>query len=110
MAIPADDLPKRSRPAHGVRLTASAPVIVYVTVCTKRRVPWLATPDIHDLLVQTWQSATAWIVGRYVVMPDHLHHFAAPGTPELPFDNWVRFWKSRFTKAHRNTSHEWHVD
>jgi REP element-mobilizing transposase RayT len=112
MTPPSNDnpLPKRSHPAHGVRFVSGAPTIIYLTVCTKRRAPWLATPEVHDLLVQTWQGATAWIVGRYVVMPDHVHLFAAPGTPELPLDNWVRFWKSRFTKSHRDATHEWHVD
>jgi len=112
MTLPSGEnpLPKRSHPAHGVKPRAGQPVIVYLTVCTKRRVPWLATPEAHRLLIQTWKNATAWLVGRYVVMPDHLHLFAEPGTPELPFDNWVRFWKSRFTKAHGDALHEWQVD
>jgi REP element-mobilizing transposase RayT len=112
MSTPAGDdpLPRRSRPAHGVRSHTAIPTILYLTVCTKHRFPWLASPDVHDLLVKTWQGATAWIVGRYVVMPDHLHLFAAPGKPDLPFDNWVRFWKSRFTAAHARPSREWQAD
>jgi REP-associated tyrosine transposase len=38
-------------------------------------------------------------------MPDHLHLFAAPANQDFPFDAWVRYWKSQFTK---NAGHaEW---
>ena len=32
---------------------------------------------------------------------------AAPGQPELPLENWVRYWKSRFSNAHKNPGHAW---
>ena len=96
-----DDQPRRRHPAHGVILLPDQPTIVFLTVCTKDRVQWLASPDIHDLLRSVWTNAAAWLVGRYVVMPDHIHLFAAPGTPELPLENWVTYWKSQFTKQHR---------
>jgi len=38
---------------------------------------------VHDLLCSVWREATAWLVGRYVIMPDHVHLFAAPGDIEL---------------------------
>jgi len=107
---PRDRLPQRGHPAHGVKAQTDLPTIIFLTVCTKNRNPWLASADIHDLLVRVWSAATAWIVGRYVVMPDHLHLFATPGTPELPLENWVKYWKSRFSNAHRNLAHEWQVD
>jgi putative transposase len=43
-------------------------------------------------------------------MPDHIHLFAAPGRKPLPFDNWVRYWKSQFSKAHRVSAHRWQTD
>jgi putative transposase len=107
---PRERLPQRSRPVHGVKIQSHLPTIVFLTVCTKNRTPWLASAEVHDLLLSVWKSATAWIVGRYVVMPDHLHLFATPGTPELPLENWVKFWKSRFSTAHRNVAHAWQVD
>lgn len=34
-------------------------------------------------------------MGRYVVMPDHLHLFCAPNQIEpVPLERWVQFWKS----------------
>ena len=106
-----DPLPKRSHPAHGVLQETGKPTLVFVTVCTKDRAPWLATQDVHGLLQSVWRAADAWRVGRYVVMPDHLHLFAAPkpDTP-IPLDNWVRFWKSSFTKRHGVAAHRWQSD
>lgn len=43
-------------------------------------------------------------------MPDHVHLFAARVTEEVPFDNWVRFWKSQFSKRHAEPSHKWQTD
>jgi REP element-mobilizing transposase RayT len=52
-------------------------------------------PDIHDLLKHSWAEADAWRVGRYVLMPDHIHLFCAPGRHEYPpLKTWVQFWKS----------------
>jgi putative transposase len=100
-----DPYPIRKHPAHGVVFTTNT--IVYLTVCTKDRRPWLASEEVHDLLRRVWKQATAWYIGRYVVMPDHLHLFAAPGMPELPLENWVTYWKSQFSKAHKNREHRW---
>ena len=102
-------LPRRSRPVHGVLPASDKPTIVFLTVCTKGRMPSLATDAVHKLLLNVWQDASAWLVGRYVIMPDHLHLFATP-TGDIPLDNWVRYWKSQFTKRHQEPSHRWHPD
>ena len=99
---------ERKHPSHGVFIALHRPTIVLVIVCTKNREPWLANETVHQLLHQIWaEEATAWLVGRYVLMPDHLHLFAAPGSKDVSLDNWVRFWKSLFTKRHRNPNHRW---
>ena len=167
----------RKHPAHGVFMPGGKPIIVFLTVCTKGRHPWLATPEIHAHLRSVWIGADAWFVGRYVVMPDHIHLFASPGSvgdgrklialhgpvdgnrvglpssptaswegeapaepswegeapaepswegeapaepslrsrpspegTEVDFDNWVKYWKSQFTKQHRDPSHRWETD
>ena len=76
-------------------------------MATKNRSPWLATHEVHALLREAWREASAWWVGRYVVMPQHTHFFAAPGEMEIPFDNWMRYWRSQFSKRHRNPDHRW---
>jgi REP element-mobilizing transposase RayT len=71
------------------------PLIVYLTVCTKRRKPILANPETHELLRAAWRDARSWLVGRYVVMPDHIHLFCAPAKSEAqPLLQWVKYWKS----------------
>jgi putative transposase len=103
-------MPERKKPGHGVLIDQSRPTIVFLTVCTKNRAPWLATRENHHTLRQVWQESDAWLVGRYVLMPDHLHLFAAPGRLEIAFDNWVRYWKSRFTMLRLIPSQEWQTD
>ena len=100
----------RNKPAHGVVIDPEHPTIVFLTVCTRDRQPWLATEVNHLLLREIWQNARAWIVGRYVLMPDHLHLFAAPGPIDLPLENWVRYWKSQFSKRTQGLGYSWQVD
>jgi REP element-mobilizing transposase RayT len=59
----------------------------------------LASDRTHDLLRQTWSNATFWQVGRYVIMPDHVHFFCAPVDPECALEKWMQYWKSKITKA-----------
>jgi putative transposase len=101
---------ERNKPAHGVWIDRERPMILFLTVCTKDRRPWLATEEIHGVLRKIWAEATAWMVGRYVLMPDHLHLFTAPGHQELSLETWVRYWKSRSTRVRRNRNEKWQVD
>jgi REP element-mobilizing transposase RayT len=69
--------------------------IIFLTVCTKGRKRILADPVIHLHLVRAWQNAGAWLIGRYVIMPDHLHLFCAPAElHETPLIRWVSYWKA----------------
>ena len=86
------------------------PTIVYDTVCTKDRQPWLKNDDVHSLLQEVWTEAEAWAMGRYMIMPDHIHFFAGFAGSLIPYENWVRYWKSQFSKRHKNTSHRWQTD
>ena len=99
----------RKYPVHGVFNLPDQPTIVSVTVCTKNRKRWLANESVHKLLVDVWVKADLWLVGRYVIMPDHIHLFAVENG-NVPFDNWVRYWKSQFTKRHGNKDHRWQID
>ncbi len=72
----------RHHPVHGVHISSQKPTIVFLTVCTRNRSPWLATDEHHARLRSVWLQATAWRTGRYVLMPDHLHLLAVPGEPQ----------------------------
>jgi putative transposase len=100
----------RRHPAHGIKARSGQPTIVFVTVCTKSREAWLATPEIHQLLHAIWKEATTWLAGTCVIMPDHIHLFAGPGELPLPFDNWFRYWKSQFSRRQHNPEHRWETD
>ncbi len=92
-----NDLPQRRSPPHfPPRERFNAPIIIFLTVCTQARKAILAQPDVHALLVEIWREAAEWCVGRYVLMPDHLHLFCGPARADpLPLSKWVHFWKSR---------------
>lgn len=91
--------PTRKYPARGVLVVRHAPTIAFVTVCTRNRTPWLAERECHGALKMSWGKADAWLVGRYVIMPDHIHLFAAPGARDVEMERWVQFWKSLVTRT-----------
>ena len=96
-----NDSPERHYPAQQPwRRRDNRSTIVFATICTRNRQALLASPSVHDLLIEGWSAASSWLVGRYVILPDHLHLFAAPHGLESPdFRRWVGYWKSLVTKA-----------
>ena len=58
------------------------PPIYFVTTCTAGRRLILAKADVFAIIRAELESALArhgWSVGRFVVMPDHLHFFCSNG-------------------------------
>src|SRR5436309_9930500 len=82
----------RRHPASGVRIELGEPTIVFVTVVTRDRKRWLAQALVHQLLRDAWMEAQAWLVGYYLLMPDHLHLFCAPHDLSFTLDAWITFW------------------
>jgi putative transposase len=97
----------RKRPARGVHIYASQPTIVFLTVCTANRDPWLADPIVHEHLRAAWESARAWLVGHYLLMPDHLHLFCAPHDLKFTLEKWVTFWERQFRRLHKDRNCRW---
>ncbi|HEX5245204.1 MAG TPA: hypothetical protein VFW23_18230 [Tepidisphaeraceae bacterium] len=91
--------PKRRRPHHEVAPVSHRPTLVFLTVCTKGRRQILASTSAHRAITSAWTGATAWLVGRYVVMPDHVHLFAAPGAHPAELGRWVSFWKRQVART-----------
>jgi putative transposase len=91
----------RKAPIHTpFRKTPGLPGIVFITVCTKNRAKILAREECHQLIVQSWKQASHWAVGRYVILPDHIHLFCAPTSDHsLPVDRWATFWRSLVSKS-----------
>jgi putative transposase len=90
------DLPGRRYPAHqDLREVFNRPAVVFVTVCTQGKKPILTNVAVHKILREAWSAADTWLVGRYVLMPDHLHLFCSPTmNSSVPLKQWVSFWKS----------------
>ncbi len=93
-----DDDIGRKRPASGVFINLGTPTIVYLTVCIEDRQPWLANEAVHEHLRGAWQDAQAWLVGYYLLMPDHLHLFCAPRDLKFTIEHWVTFWERQFKR------------
>jgi REP element-mobilizing transposase RayT len=75
-------------------------VIIFLTVCSKNRRPILANASMHALLVKAWSLSRQWIVGRYIMMPDHVHLFCSPTDPEEEnVKDWAAYWKSLISRA-----------
>jgi len=65
----------------------------------RQRRPLLANDAAARAILNAWQKANYWIVGRYVLMPDHLHLFCSPATfPPFSVKGWVEYWRSQSTK------------
>ncbi len=80
--------------------TGNLSEIIFVTVCTKDRKPLLGNDSAHHLLIDAWKTADHWQVGRYVIMPDHVHLFCAPAKRDaLPVRRWISYWKSLVTQS-----------
>jgi len=110
MASDQTSRPVRKHPVHGVLHLPHKPTIIFDTVCTKGRQRWLATDAVHELRRSAWKEATAWVMGRYVIMPDHVHFFAAATESPINYEAWVKYWKSQFSKRHGNPDHRWLTD
>lgn len=75
--------------------------LYYLTCCVHKRIQVLARPDIAEVLQIAWREAEevhGWLVGRFVVMPDHAHFFASPhGDEGKPLSRFIESWK-RWTR------------
>jgi putative transposase len=88
---------------HPIHLTPLEPhnraVIIFVTTCTTKRRQILASRFAHEAILAAWTMASTWLIGRYVIMPEHIHLFCAPNALDAPpLERWMRFWKSLATR------------
>ena len=108
------ELKQRKTPAHfPVLEKGNLSSIIFLTVCTKDRKPILARDDAHNVLLQAWRDADQWAVGKYVVMPDHVHMFCGPAKIEYSsLKKWVQYWKSLSSRhwPRRDDHPVWQID
>jgi putative transposase len=90
------------RPPRLGRIFANNPVF-FVTFCTHRRRKILATDSVNATFIEFGMRAYEQnniAVGRYVVMPDHLHFFVC-GPDDFQLGRWVGMLKQSLGKAIR---------
>jgi len=72
--------------------------LYYLTVCTKGRERVLANERVCRILADSWAEAgrsNNWMVGCYMVMPDHVHFFATPASRDhKSLSDFMGGWKS----------------
>jgi len=74
-------------------------ILLYVTQVVAGRRPLLARREAVETLLAAWRRADHWLVGRYVILPDHLHLFCAPARlPVTPLKHWMAFWRAAATR------------
>jgi REP element-mobilizing transposase RayT len=78
--------------------------VYYLTCCTQDRGRFLANKEIHCSFKTFAEIATSFevLVGRYMIMPDHLHFFVAfcPQSPSLSI--WMKSLKNALSKTLRH--------
>jgi putative transposase len=106
MIVHVDVIVRKHPPHFPATDRFNTPTIIFLAVCTKNRKKILASRQSHELLKSAWQTQPTWLVGRYVIMPDHVHLFCAPGKLDpLPLKDWIEFWKSHVARNWFDRSH-----
>jgi len=75
--------------------------VYFVTFCTYQRKPWLAEPSIHSAFlgfIRSGWSDYHIAVGRYVIMPEHVHLLVTGGA-DFDLGDWVKLVKQCLGKA-----------
>ncbi len=75
--------------------------IYFMTTCTFRRRAILATNDVADILIDEWRNAHdrhGWAIGRYVIMPDHVHFFCRAELDAKSLPIFMQKWKQWSSK------------
>jgi REP element-mobilizing transposase RayT len=75
--------------------------IYFVTTCTRLRKAILTQTDVTQILMHEWREARdrhGWAIGRYVIMPDHVHFFCAAERDAKPLAAFAGCWKEWTSK------------
>src|SRR5216684_1811237 len=99
MDEPLQEPGRKSLPHFPSRELPNQSIIQFISCNMDKRRPLLARPEIHRVLLDSWHKADHWLVGRYVIMPDHVHFFCAPSYfPVTPLKRWMEFWRADATR------------
>lgn len=75
--------------------------IYFITTCTFKRRPILASSEVARILIHEWHNARyrhGWAVGRYVIMPNHVHFFCSAEMDAKALPRFIQAWKQWTSK------------
>ncbi len=82
--------------------------VYFLTFCGAQRKPLFANDAVHAIFrdfAGRGQRERHIAVGRYVLMPDHIHLFVC-GPAEFDLEQWVRMLKAVLGKRLKESGHE----
>jgi REP element-mobilizing transposase RayT len=81
--------------------------IYFITICTQKRQDLLTKPVLHAAFIQFCSLARdrKVHVGRYVIMPDHIHFFVEMDDGR-ELSVWMKSLKNSLSKALRQLGNE----
>jgi putative transposase len=75
--------------------------ICFITACSNERKKVFENPQAALIIIEEWKTAAKrhdWHIGRYVIMPDHVHFFCVPGNEAKDLFIFMKFWKEWTSK------------
>jgi len=75
-----------------------------VTTCVEKRKSVLACNEVREIFIEEWSAALdrySWAIGRYVIMPDHIHFFCSSLEQKKRLSTYVGKWKEWTCKSIR---------
>jgi len=82
--------------------------VYFITACTEKRRHLLATEGAHEIFRNFCVNAreSGVLVGRYVLMPDHLHLFVCIPPGAVGLSAWMKSLKNTLSKHWRESGIE----
>jgi len=99
-----DSIMNKHRHLHRLQNVYIPNAIHFITVCTYERKTMLGSEIVANVLRKEWANAFrlhGWMIGRYVIMPDHVHFFCAEQVTGAlkPLSQFMNLWKEWTAKG-----------
>jgi putative transposase len=104
-ADPPNESERKARLQRLDRIFAPSPIF-FITACSFHRKSILATHAVHHAFLRFAAAAEkhGTYIGRYTIMPDHIHLFVALD-PDVTLSPWMKSLKNSLSKTLRVSGH-----
>ena len=82
----------------------------FLTLCTAKRERCLACDCVHSAFIEFMKGSPkryGWSCGEYVLMPDHIHFFAAPYSDAVTLGAWIKATKAFIRASAKEITIRW---